>query len=206
MIAKQYVKLLLSNIFLEFDGVNFGKTKNRNAMKNFKLLLLAATVCGITAACSDDDNNSTSNQNADLVGTYKLSSWNAPMAVDFDGDGTANTNMMNESDCYTDSMLRVNRDGTYTLTTNYVDITSTGTVSCKTELSSGSWVRSGNTFTTTNTVNGIGNNTEYTFASGSGPAGTTLTRYMALANYPSVDTEGNQVYATGNVNTVMTRQ
>jgi hypothetical protein len=164
-------------------------------------MMLAVAVCLTFASCSDDeDNNTVGNSNSDLVGTYRLTSWNAPMAVDFDGDGVSNTNMMNESSCYNNSVMRVNKDNTYTMTYNYVGID--GEVSCETETTNGTWTRSGNSFTTSNMANGQNMNTNYAFGSTNQ---TTLTRNMSNWNYPSIDTDGNQAYASGNVTSIMTR-
>jgi len=171
-------------------------------MKKLKFFTLAVAGCFALVSCSDDDNenNNSGNTNSDLVGTYRLTSWNSPVSVDFDGDGVSNTNMMNESNCYNNSIMRINNDNTYTMTYNYVGID--GTVSCQSETTNGTWTRNGNSFATTNIAGGQNVNTNYNFASGNQ---TTLTRNMSNWNYPSVDANGSQVYASGNVNTVMTR-
>lgn len=176
-------------------------------MKNLKLLMLAIAGCVTLASCSDDDNdsnNNNDNQNSDLTGTYRMTSWNAPMAVDFDDNGTSSTNMMLESNCYNNSQMTINEDGTYDMTYNYVGID--GTVSCESETTTGTWTRTGNSFSTTHMNGSQSMNTNYTFAGGSGAQNTTLTRNMSNWDYPSIDTNGNQVYSTGNVNMVMSRQ
>ena len=78
----------------------------------------------------------------------------------------------------------------------------TGEVSCESESTTGTWIRNGNSFSTANMANGQNVNTNYNFASGSQ---TTLNRNMTNWNYPSIDASGNQAYATGNVNIIMTR-
>lgn len=90
------------------------------------------------------------------------------------------------------------------MTYNYTKVD--GTVTCESETTAGTWTRDGNSFSTTN-MNGTQTmNTNYTFATGPGAQGNTLTRNMANWNYPGVDANGNRMYATGNVNMVMTRQ
>lgn len=165
--------------------------------------MIAVAGCLSMASCSnDDDNNSVNtNPNSDLVGTYRMTAWNSPMSVDFDNDGTSNTNMMNESPCYDDSMMTINANGTYTMTYNYVNING-GTVSCQAETTNGTWTRNGNSFSTSHLLGGQNMNTSYNFASGSS---TTLTRNMSNWNYPTMN-NGTAEYAQGNVSMVMTRQ
>lgn len=173
-------------------------------MKNLKMLMLAVAGCLTLASCSDDDNNDNvnNNPNADITGTYRMTAWNAPTSIDFDGDGTSNINMMNESPCYNNSIMNVNSDGTYTMTYRYVNIES-GAVSCGTETTNGTWVRNGNSFTTTHMSAGQSMSTDYSFSGGNQ---TTLTRNMNNWNYPSINGTGGQVYSTGNVSMVMTRE
>jgi hypothetical protein len=177
-------------------------------MKNFRLLMIAVAGCLAFTSCSDDDNDTNmnnGNQNADLTGTYRMTSWNAPMGADFNGDGVSGTNMMTESNCYNNSMMTVNNDGTYTMTYNTMNINS-GTSSCGTETTAGTWTRNGNAFATSHMSGGQSMNTNYNFASGTGMGGTTLSRSMNNVQYPSMDMDGNMMYGTGNVNMVMTRQ
>lgn len=166
--------------------------------------MLMLAVAGLSlASCSNDDDNNNINTNADLVGTYKMTSWNSPESLDFNGDGTANTNMMNESMCYNDSEMVVENDGTYTMTYNYVNVANDGTVSCQTESTQGTWIRNGNSFTTTNVSGGQNMEANYSFQGGNS---TTLTRNMTNWNYPVMGDDGNASWGNGNVNFVMTRQ
>ena len=171
-------------------------------------MLAAAGCLSLTSCSNDDDNNQvqlnpppTQNANADLVGTYRMTSWNSPSSIDFDGDGTSNTNMMNESQCYSNSTMSINNNGTYTMTYNYMDINN-GTVTCGTESTNGTWVRNGNSFTTTHMSGGENMNTNYNFAANNS---TTLTRNMTNWNYPSMDEDGNAMFSQGNVSMIMTR-
>ncbi|MGQ2981939.1 lipocalin family protein [Flavobacterium sp.] len=166
-------------------------------MRNLKMLMLAAAGCCALVSCSDDDSE---NANAGIAGTYRLTAWNAPVAVDFNDDGTANVNLMNETSCYNNSDLILHRDGTYDMTYNYVNID--GTVSCGSETTTGTWTRTGNTVTTTHLSGGQNVTADFNYASGNQR---TLTRTVSNWNYPSID--GNdQVYAVGSVNMVLTKQ
>lgn len=167
------------------------------------LMLAVVGSLSLGACSSDDDNNANVNPNADLVGTYKMTAWNAPMSLDFNGDGTSNTNMMNESTCYNNSEMIIENDGSYTMTYNYVNIDGSGNVSCQTETTFGTWTRNGNSFTTTHLSGGQNMDVNYNFAAGNS---TTLTRNMTNWNYPMLDIDGNAAWGNGNVNLVMTRQ
>lgn len=167
------------------------------------MLMIAVAGCLTIGGCSsDDDNNSnTPIPNADLVGTYKMTAWNVPEEVDLDDDGVVNTNLLNETECYDESMMTINSNGTYTMMYSYVNIEG-GAMSCQNETTTGTWVRNGNSFTTTHISGGQNMNTPYTFASGNT---TTLTRNITDGSYPTVN-NGTAEYAQGNISIVMTRQ
>lgn len=153
-------------------------------------------------SCNNDDDNENNNDN--MAGTYRLSSWNMPVAVDFDNNGTSSTNMMNESNCYNNSVMTVNNDGTYTMTYNSVGING-NTSSCQSQTTTGTWTRNGNTFTTSSGSGSAMTNTDYSFSSAGNNQ--TITRYMTGAQYPSINsTTGDPMYSTGNVKMVFTRQ
>jgi hypothetical protein len=171
-------------------------------MKNFKMLMLAVAGCLSLASCSNDDDNNgvNNNTNADLTGTYRVTSWMAPTAVDLDGNGTTSTNMMMESSCYDDSMMTINQNGTYTMTYNSAGINGTS-LECDTETTVGTWTRSGNSFTTSHMSGGQNMSTNYSFQGGSN---TTLTRNMNNWQYPMMN-NGTASWGNGNVSMVMTR-
>jgi hypothetical protein len=73
-------------------------------MKKF-YLLGSLLLAGLTfTACSDDDNNMAAiDSNLDpseLNGTYDIVAVNTEMATDYDMDGTAHINQMEETECY----------------------------------------------------------------------------------------------------------
>ena len=169
-------------------------------MKNLKFFLLAMAGCCALACDSDDD----SNNNSDVAGTYNLTAFNAPMSVDFDGNGTSSSNIMNESNCYANSKLVLNSDGSYTLTDNSVNISGT-TSNCGSQTTTGTWSRSGNTFTMNS---GVGTNivtTNYNYVKASGTNGATMTRTTTNGMYPSLNASGNPQWSIGTTNMVYTR-
>lgn len=169
-------------------------------MKKLPLLLLAIAGCITAVSCSDDDDGN--NGSADIAGTYRMTAFNVPTAIDYDEDGDSSVNMMTESNCYNNTVMTINQNGTYTSTYNSVGINA-GVSSCAAaQVSSGTWTRNGNTFTTTATNGGTGTNT-WTWNANAN----TLTRTQANAQYPSIDPDtGDYVYGTGNVSYVYTLQ
>lgn len=173
-------------------------------MKKINSFMLAVAGCFALASCSSDDNGG-GNPNATVAGTYNMTSWNSPNAIDFDNDGTSSANMMDESTCYDNSKMVLHQDGTYTMAYNFIGITGTTASCAPVENTSGTWVRSGNTITTTSMVNGVATDTDYSFAVGSGTNGNTMTRYMTNAQYPTLNESGGAVWSTGNVNMVFSK-
>ena len=173
-------------------------------MKRFFFLLLGFAGCIGAASCSDDDdgNNNGNNNLRDMAGTYRMSSWNVPTAIDYDDDGDSSTNMMTESTCYNNTVMTLNEDGTYTSTYNSVGINN-GVSSCaQSQVTSGTWTRNGNNLTATTTYGGSGTNS-WTW----NQQANTVTRSLTNSQYPSINsTTGDFEYATGNISQVYTRQ
>jgi len=70
-----------------------------------KKVLFAAALIGLTLiSCGDDDSNPTT-VNASIDGTWKLTGFTLDNAIDLNGDGVASTDMVNETDCYSNSEL-----------------------------------------------------------------------------------------------------
>lgn len=169
-------------------------------MKNLKLLMLSIMGCVAMVSCDNDDDNN-NNQNDDIVGTYRMTSWNAPMAGDFNDDGVSSTNFMTESNCFNNSTMTVNANGTYTMSYNTMGMNGTSWGCGTTQNSSGTWTRNGNTFTTTSSSSGTSTSSDFTFNG----TNQTMTHYMSNAQYPSFNaTTGNAEFGTGNVNYVFT--
>ena len=135
-------------------------------MKKFKLFMLALTGCLGLASCSSDDEGTDMNGevSADLVGTFELTSLNAPFSQDYDEDGDSNTNLVLEGSCYNDSWISFHSDGTYDEGYSSSILGEGGlNLDCDVETSSGTYTREGNTVTTTRTSGGATVNTEFMY-------------------------------------------
>jgi lipocalin-like protein len=169
-------------------------------MKKLIYVMAIAGCCALSSCNNDDDNN---NANADYAGTYNMTAWNAPVAMDFDGNGTTSANFMTESNCYNNSRMTLNSNGTYNMTYNSMGITGTTTNCAATQTTTGTWTRSGNSIMTTAT--GSASADTYSFANGSGSNGATLSRSMTNVQYPTLS-GSTASWANGNVNMMFTRE
>ncbi|MEZ4802472.1 MAG: hypothetical protein R2797_06835 [Gelidibacter sp.] len=125
-------------------------------MKKMILGLMAVGALAFTSCSSDDDNNSS----VSLVGTWKLTAWNSTTGYDINNDGTANTNLLEEFNCYNNETVVFSSNNTAVAnSTSYADITAeitagttdefTYTVDCIDEIDSVplTWSLAGNTIT-----------------------------------------------------------
>lgn len=168
-------------------------------MKKIKIALLAVAGC-FALACDDDRDT----DNRDITGTYDLTAFNTPAPVDYDGDGTSSANMLDESDCYDDSRITINRDGTYILEDNFIGIHGT-TSFCDSRITKGTWSRSGNMLTTTSDLAGDIVVRNYTFTTGMGMSANTMTMDMSNADIPGRNVSGNPQSSLGPVSVVYTK-
>lgn len=179
---------------------------NKTCMKNLKMLTIAAAVClsagALFTSCNEDE-TSLPTDNSGIAGTFRLSSFNVPVATDLNADGTPSTNLLSETDCYNANFLRLNSDHTYAKTDNYDDA-STGTLTCTDFAETGTWKREGDVITTSSsTTNGYSPyDTVYTYSDASG----TLTNQQTEGVYPGYDDFGSLMNITGDINYVFTRE
>jgi len=158
-------------------------------MKFLKLLFPILSVL-IIAACSEDDNKT-----ADVSGLYNLTAVNAPRPVDYNRDGTASLNLMQESNCYLNSFIDLRSDGTFTYKYNYVFFLSdTG---CYTEDITGIWQYKGNTITLTNPTAADESSAtmQYTLQDN-------ILSIIQESSYPGYDSDGFPIFIEGQVETV----
>lgn len=78
--------------------------------KIFGLLIL---VIAMAACSSDDDNNGNG-----LEGTWKMTAFSTQNPYDLNGDGTASQDLMAETSCYQNELMRFNGDGTGKVTSS----------------------------------------------------------------------------------------
>jgi hypothetical protein len=171
-------------------------------MKKFKIVMFSAVAC-LTAAvftsCNDEE-NTLPLDNSGIAGTYKMTSFNTPTAVDYNEDGTTSSNLTTESDCFVDNYIKLNSNHTYSRTDNYIDLAS-GTPECTAYSESGVWKRDGDVITLTSSdTNGyLPYDTELTYS------GDNLNISMTAVDYPGADDLGNPALLNGDVTYGFTR-
>lgn len=161
-------------------------------MKTLRLSFIALAGCLGLLSCSDDDSENNNNNGNEVAGTYNLTMVSISEEIDFDQDGTANTDLMLESPCYLDSHIMVNDDGTYTSEYSYVFHESeTG---CTTETQEGTWDVEGDNLMLTNvSMWPTPAPVSYT------RDGNTLVLIMEESPYPDRDELNQPIYTTGEV-------
>jgi len=168
---------------------------------NFILGALVFAGLGVTSCSNDDD----ATNEVTIAGTYKLKEVNTATDTDFDKNGTAHKNQMEESSCYNDSKIVLNSDNTFTydiknILVNTVD----GTDACSESTVSGTWAATGTGSDAVITAT-------YEDANGDDVAlrltkdGTELTNLVTLSRYPNRNTSGGAIYTVGSVELVFRR-
>lgn len=132
------------------------------------------------ASCSDNDDDAPQNDNP-FVGTYRIASWNAPVPQDLNADGTASANLITEYDCYDNAEITLNEDHTFTRTYSVVDAFD-GNLTCQSGLvSTGNWVRNGQSIMLSNTDGGTEADNTYTFS-----ADNQILTHTGAGQYPMI--------------------
>lgn len=173
-------------------------------MKKFRMFMFTAAVC-LTAApmmtsCDDMTDDSLPSDNSGVAGTYRMTAFNTPTAVDYNGDGTSSSNLVTESVCFTDNFIRLNSNQTYTRTDNYIDLSS-GLPACAEYSETGVWRwEEDKLVTTSSDTNGyLPYDTEFVVS------GEVLTANLVDVAYPGADDLGNPMTLQGDVSYVFTR-
>lgn len=176
-------------------------------MKKFRILACALVVTGFgLTSCSNDDDNDSVNDEVQIEGTYNLTEVNTPVPTDFDENGTSHDNQVEETDCYDDSKIIFNADGTFTYHKHYVLVNGTdGTSACAEGSFTGSWER----------LSGSGSDAliQAIYETDNGndvtlnlvKEGNTITFNDVFGSYPTRNEEGGAVNAIGNVEYVFVR-
>lgn len=82
-------------------------------MKKMKFLVCSLALAGLGfTACSDDDSDS--NSESRIEGTYELEEVNTAEATDFDDDGDSHIDQTEESNCYNSGKITLRADNTFT--------------------------------------------------------------------------------------------
>jgi hypothetical protein len=121
-------------------------------MKNFKVICTSLFLIFLMISCSSDDGGDTIVADAEVIGIWDLSEVNVSSAQDIDMDGTSSTNLMNELDCISGTIL-IDGDNVWTFEQTSIAVTAiTGGqyfAQCTDNktLGTGAWVANGDEIT-----------------------------------------------------------
>ena len=87
-----------------------------------KYIVSLIVVLSLLTACKGDDVE----KETTIEGTWKLTAWKSANAYDFNGDGQASTNLLNELNCYDNELIIFNANGSGIIKSNsYAEVTAT---------------------------------------------------------------------------------
>lgn len=169
-------------------------------MKKINLILGTLVFAGLAmTSCSNDDDN---NSSVSIAGTYKLTEVNTGSDTDFNKDGTAHENQMEESTCYNGSKIVLNSDNTFTYDIKTILVnTADGTDACSDTTVSGTWSATGsgtNAVITATYENSNGADVEVNFVK----TGSELYVETVVGRYPDRNTAGGAIYTVGSLELV----
>ncbi|MER3376326.1 MAG: hypothetical protein RIM83_16925 [Allomuricauda sp.] len=128
-------------------------------MKKIRAFFPCLFLIFLMMSCSSDDGDGAVAAEVQVIGIWDLSEVNVSSAQDIDMDGTSSTNLMNELDCASGTIL-IDGDNTWTFEQTDISVTAiTGGqyfAQCtdNTTMGTGAWIVSGNqiTFQGSNTL------------------------------------------------------
>ena len=82
-------------------------------MKNFKKIALFSALMALVLSCSKDDGGGSATINFEVIGVWDLTEVNISSAQDVNMDGTSSTNLVDEVDCISGTLL-IDADLTWT--------------------------------------------------------------------------------------------
>ena len=132
-----------------------------------------------------------------------MTAFNSSVPTDLNGDGTASTNQMNETNCFAGNYIILNANNTFTANAKGVEISVTGSASVlacyEDPLMNGTWSLSGNQLTLTYTDSGIVYDDVFTVV------GNTLKISTQQGEVVGTTSTGEPVYLTANLELVYTK-
>ncbi|RZJ70041.1 hypothetical protein [Flavobacterium sp.] len=167
-------------------------------MKKSKFLLgLFACAAMTLNSCSSDDDGT---NGGSIAGTYDLEEVNVSEGVDFDQNGTANTDLTKESNCFDSGKMTLNADGTLQFVNSYVLVDENlGTFECASSTFSGTWLtqgQAGSTIVIEVTYADANNDNVNLILTKQGDK---LTYTQLFGQYPDRNAQGGAIYTNGSV-------
>ncbi len=121
-------------------------------MKSFLSLLMCSV---LLISCSDDDDQVQTLSENDLEGNWTLIEMNASSGVDLNNDGTSNTDITNETDCFDNMTVNFQSDSNFMLDypgLDFDDVNGETVLNCEDKNTSGSYSLNGGTLSITTEI------------------------------------------------------
>lgn len=167
------------------------------------LFLIAITV--LLNSCSNEpiDPAIDISSSSSVAGTYYMTAFNSSIPTDLNGDGSASTNQMNETNCFNGSFITLNSNNTFIANSKGLDINNNGATSiieCFDEGNfTGTWALSGNQLSITYIEGGL----EYTDVATL--SGNTIVSTVQNGEVVGTTSGGQPIYLTSNLQIVFTK-
>ncbi|MDP5001973.1 MAG: lipocalin family protein [Flavobacterium sp.] len=176
-------------------------------MKSIKsiLSLLVLSIAFVTISCDNEpiDPAIDISSSSSITGTYYMTAFNSSIPTDLNGDGSASTNQMNETNCFNGSFITLNSNNTFVADSKGIDINTNGTTStieCFDEGNfTGTWALSGNQLSITYLDGGV----EYTDVATL--SGNTIVSTVQNGEVVGTTSGGEPIYLTSNLQIVFTK-
>lgn len=124
-------------------------------LKQMKKFIGLLSMLALIAISCESDTAGRSTLNANISGGYILTSLVADVAVDFNQDGTTNTELLNEAICFSSMDVDFMLNGDFTATVAVPEFDAMNVLSCPTTTQTGTYVLdTSNLLTVTVDVNG----------------------------------------------------
>lgn len=168
-----------------------------------KFLILSTTL--VTFSCDNEpiDPAIDISVSSSVTGTYYMTAFNSSIPTDLNGDGSASTNQMDETNCFNGSFITLNANNTFVANSKGIDIDASGATSiieCFDEGNfTGTWSLSGNQLSITYIDGGV----EYTDVATL--SGNTIVSSVQNGEVVGSTSGGEPVYLTSNLEIIFTK-
>lgn len=162
---------------------------------NFMKFFLSLLMCTVfLVSCSDDDDQVQTLSENDLEGSWTLIEMNASSGVDLNNDGTSNTDITTETDCFDNMTVNFEAENNFMLnypSLDFDEVDGETVLNCGDANTSGSYNLSGNTLSITTEIENTVETDDFQVNLSGNQLSFTVTNAQA-ASYFDFDTSDNE--------------
>ncbi|MBP9849265.1 MAG: lipocalin family protein [Flavobacterium sp.] len=175
----------------------------KSIKSSVKFLILSIALVTVSCDIEPIDPAIDISASSSVTGTYYMTAFNSSIPTDLNGDGTASTNQMDETNCFNGGFITLNGDNTFVANSKGIDINidgATSTIECFDEGNfTGTWALSGNQLSITYLDEGV----EYTDVATL--SGNTIVSTVQNGEVVGTTSGGEPIYLTSNLQIVFTK-